>query len=153
MKDFLKQLVASMAICLVASACSQKSVNRSPASKPQFTIAPGDLIGFATVTTNSAPSGAQPAYVIHLRFTNTKAEAFRQFTHEHINQQVQLSVGSEVVAEPFINAEVPDGRTDLSFASPDKAHAVANLLAKRFYETTGGGKVGNDTPPAIHVGS
>ena len=138
-------------ICFFASACSHKGENTAPSGKLQFMITPKDLIGFAEVTTNSIPSGTNATFIIHLQFTNAKSDEFRKFTREHINQQVQLLVGSKVVAEPFIVAEISNGQEDLKFASPDEAHMVANLLGKTFFENYGYQKIDVRAPPKIYV--
>jgi preprotein translocase subunit SecD len=86
-------------------------------------------------------SGSNVTFAIHLRFTDAKAAELRKFTQEHINHQVQLLAESNVIAEPFIAAEISNSQVDLSFASSSEAHAVANLLAPTFYENYGFNKL------------
>ena len=139
MKHIIKGYTVLLAVSLFAAACSRKSestVSTSKprsidASKPQFTIAAADLAVPSKIGTNSAPSGTNASIVIHLQFSTEKAEEFRQFTREHLNQKMQLLVGSKVVAEPFIVAEVSGGQADLTFSSLDDAKAVADSLNKR----------------------
>src|SRR6266481_1284198 len=131
----IKIAILSLVLVLIASACSHtpqrgRSYTLEP-SKPQFTIAPADLAGPAVLATNSSPSGAHGTIVLHLQFSPAKTDAFRIFTRDHTNQQTQLVVGSKVVAEPFIVAEISDGRADLAFSSFDEARAVKGLLSRK----------------------
>ena len=131
----IKIAILSLVLVLIASACSHapqrgRSYTLDP-SKPQFTIAPADLAASAVLATNSSPSGAHATIVIHLQFSPAKTDAFRSFTRDHTNQQTQLVVGSKVVAEPFIVAEITDGRADLAFSSFDEARAVKDLLSNK----------------------
>jgi preprotein translocase subunit SecD len=131
----IKVSVSGLVLVLLASACSQTAqrVRSSTleAGKPQFTIAPADLAAPAVLATNSSPSGANATIVIQLRFTAAKTEAFRRFTREHMKQQTQLVVGSKVVAEPTIAAEISDGRADIAFSSFEDARAVRDSLSKK----------------------
>jgi preprotein translocase subunit SecD len=84
-----------------------------------------------SIATNSSPSGANATIVIRLAFTAAKADQFRKFTREHMNQQTQLVVGAKTVAEPFISAEISDGHADMVFSAFDEARAVRDLLTKK----------------------
>jgi preprotein translocase subunit SecD len=156
MKHFLKPWAGCLAILMITAACSPKNdapvVNTpsTPKGKPQFTIIPNDVAGIAEVTTQSMP-GTNAEYAIHLQFTDAKAEMFREFTRQHVNQQVQLFVSGHVVAEPVIGAEISNGQADLVFSTPDEAHAVASLLTKTLYQANLARKVGDQTPPAHNL--
>jgi preprotein translocase subunit SecD len=131
----IKVVAQSVLVLLLASACSRttqrgRSYTLDP-SKPQFTIAAADLAAPPMLGTNSAPSGAHPTIVLRVRFTAARADAFQKFTRDHKNQQTQLVVRSKVVAEPFVAAEIPDGRVDLAFSSVDEAREVRDWLSKR----------------------
>jgi len=128
MKHIIKQAVAFLAFALLAAACSQKT--ESATGKPQFAIAAGDLAVPAEVGTNGAGSG-HDTIVVHLQFSAARTEAFRKFTHEHMNQQTQLVVGSKVVAEPYVVTEISDGKADLDFSSLEQARAVMDSLEKK----------------------
>ena len=131
----IKTAVFTQILVLLASACShtaQRGQNYTlDPSKPQFTITATDLATPAVLTTNSSPSGANATIILHVQFTVAKTEAFRTFTREHMEQQTQLVVGSKVVAEPTIVAEISDGRADIAFSSFDDALAVKNSLSKK----------------------
>lgn len=96
----------------------------------QFTITASDLAVPAEISTNGVGTG-HDTIVIDLQFSADKADEFRKFTREHINQQTQLLVGSKVVAEPYIQSEISDGQVDLSFSSADQARSVVDTLNKR----------------------
>jgi preprotein translocase subunit SecD len=133
MKHIIKPFVTLLAISLLASACSHKaasSVSATSTSKPQFTIAASDLAVPAEIGTNGVGSG-HDTVVIHLQFSASRSDEFRQFTRDHINQDIQLLVGTKVVAEPHIISEISGGKADLAFSSADQAQAVADSLNKR----------------------
>jgi hypothetical protein len=96
----------------------------------QFTIGAADLAMPAALGTNGVGTG-NDTIVIHLQFSASRADEFRQFTREHINQNIQILVGTEVVSEAHIIAEISSGQADLSFSSADQARAVADSLNKR----------------------
>src|ERR1051326_2740446 len=131
----IKVSISGLALVLIASACSHTTQRVKSytldAGKPHFTIAAADLAAPAILATNSSPSGANATLVIQLQFTAAKTEAFRTFTREHMKQQTQLVVGSKVVAEPTIVAEISDGRADIAFSSFEGARAVRDSLNKK----------------------
>jgi hypothetical protein len=106
---------------------SKDSITTNPA---QFTIAAADLAVPAQVSTNGTGSGNE-SIIVHLQFSADKADEFRKFTREHINQQIQLLVGSKVVAEPYLRSEISSGQADITVSSVDQAQAVADSLNKR----------------------
>jgi hypothetical protein len=127
MKHIIKLFVALLAVSLLASACSRKTKSAISRGEPQFTITAADLAVPAEIGTNGIDSG-HATIVIHLQFSTGKADEFRKFTRAHANQQIQLLVGSNVVAEPRIFAEISDGRADLAFPSIDQARPIADAL-------------------------
>src|ERR1035441_10575206 len=135
MKHIIKPFVTLLAISLLASACSHKTESSVPTNstnstnKPQFTIAAADLAVPAELGTNGVGTG-HDTIVIHLQFSAAKADEFRKFTREHVKQQIQLLVGSKVVAEPYISAEISGGKADIACSSIDQAQPVADTLNK-----------------------
>lgn len=133
MKQMFKPFVTLLGILLLASSCSHKtesSVSATSTNKPQFTIAATDLAVPAEIGTNGVGSGHE-TLVIHVQFSAGRSDEFRQFTRNHINQDIQLLVGTKVVAEPHILAEISGGKADLTFSSATQAQAVADSLNKR----------------------
>jgi preprotein translocase subunit SecD len=133
MRHIFKPLFTVLVISLLASACSHKTGTSAPTNsasdtnKPQFTIGPSDLAAPAQIATNGVGSG-HDTVVIHLQFSTGKSDEFRRFTRDHINQEVQILVGTNVVAAPHIMTEISGGKADLAFSSLDQAKAVADSL-------------------------
>lgn len=107
----MKNTLLSLAIILFMTACSPQAESTST---PQFSVAAGDIT-----------SASAEATVVHIEFTKPKAEAFRKFTKEHVNQKIQVVVGTKVVAEPVIRTEIPSGKIDVSFSSAEEAQKFA----------------------------
>ncbi len=95
-----------------------------------FTIAASDLAVPATIRTNGVGSGNE-TIVIHLQLSASRADELRVFTRDHINQDMQLLVGTKVVAEPHIVGEISGGESELSFSSAAQARDVLDLLNRR----------------------
>jgi preprotein translocase subunit SecD len=130
MRHIIKPFVLCLAASLLTSACSHKTESSGPPSKPQFIIAAADLAGPAEISTNGIGTG-HDTIVIHLQFSAKRADEFRQFTREHLNQDTQLVVGTRVVAEPHVAAEISGGQADLSFSTFDQAKVVADALSQK----------------------
>ncbi|MBK9140764.1 MAG: hypothetical protein IPM17_18755 [Verrucomicrobia bacterium] len=79
----------------------------------------------------SPSSPTQETAVIHLEFSPEAARAFRAFTRDHLNTQIQIAVGSTIVAEPVIRSEIAAGRLEVHFTSPDEARAFAASLVQQ----------------------
>ena len=135
----MKSFATFLAISLLVSACSRKTESTVPvsepisvdASKPHFTISAGDLAVPAKVGTRVVGSGHDVAIFIHLEFSPAKADEFHKFTREHLNQQTQLLVGTNVFAEPTVMAEISGGQSDIACGSIDHAKAVADALKQK----------------------
>jgi preprotein translocase subunit SecD len=111
------------------SSCASKAQSDAPPTKPQFVIMAGDVISTSVeVVTGKTP---QDLSVVHLEFSGAKAAEFRQFTKDHLNQKVQIVVGTKIAEEPIIRAEIPSPKIDLTFSSPDEARAIADILIKK----------------------
>jgi hypothetical protein len=98
--SIMKSALLSLAIILIVTACSPKA-ERTSTGTPQFSVVAGDI------TSASAESE-----VVHIEFSKAKAEALRKFTKEHLNQKIQVVVGTNVVAEPVVRSEIPGGQTE-----------------------------------------
>ena len=129
----MKYATLSLMLALTVSACSHKTESTPNAGSTQFSIAAGDVVSTSVeVVTGRVPSSpTQEMAVVHLEFSGAKAAAFRQFTKDHINQKVQIMVGTNVVEEPVIRAEIPSRKIELSFSSPEEARAIADSLSKK----------------------
>jgi preprotein translocase subunit SecD len=129
----MKNATFSLMLALVASACSPKTESTVTAGSTQFSIAAGDVVNTSVeVVTGRVPSSpTQETAVVHVEFSGAKAAEFRKFTKEHLNQKIQIMVGEKIVAEPVIRAEIPSPKIELTFSSPDEAHAIADSLSKK----------------------
>jgi preprotein translocase subunit SecD len=126
----MKTIILSLVLVLFVSACSRKAATGTP----QFSIAAGDVVGAASVeiVTGRVPSSpTQETAVVHLQFSSAKAAEFRQFTKDHLNQKVQILVGTKVVEEPVIRAEIPSPKIELMFSSSNEAQVVTDSLSKK----------------------
>src|SRR3954451_11291215 len=109
-------ITLALLLVSVVVSCSQQTTKTQPkqpvmaidAAKPHFTVAPGDLSSPAVLATN-APTTPRATIVVKLQFNATATEAFKRFTHDHIDRQIQFIAGSNVVAEPYIKSEIPHG--------------------------------------------
>ena len=129
----MKITTFSLMLLLSASVWSSKAQNTIATNTPQFSIAAGDVVSTSVevVTGRMPASPAQEIATLHLKFSKAKAAEFREFTKKHIKQKVQIMVGTNVVAEPVIRAEILGPKIELGFSSPEKAHAVADSLRKK----------------------
>jgi preprotein translocase subunit SecD len=133
----MKNTTISLLLVLFTSACSHKTETTPTTSTgdttPQFAIAAGDVTNTSVeVVTGRVPSSpTQEMAVVHLELLGAKAAEFRQFTKDHINQKVQIMVGTKVVEEPVIRAEIPSPKIELMFSSPDEARVIADSLSKK----------------------
>ena len=115
----MKNALLGLAIMLFVTACSPKS-ERAGTGTPRFSVVASDI------TSASAESA-----VVHIEFSKARAEAFRKFTKEHLDQKIQVVVGTKVVAEPAVRSEIPGGKIDVSFSSPEDAQAFAASLSEK----------------------
>ena len=97
----MKTTILSLLLILFASACSHKTESSVTADTSQFPMAAGEVVSTSVeVVTGRLPSSpTQETAVVHLEFSRAKAAEFRKFTREHLNQKVQIMVGTNVVQE------------------------------------------------------
>jgi preprotein translocase subunit SecD len=115
----MKNALLSLVIMLFVTACSPKS-ERAESGTPQFPIAVDDIM-----------SASAESAVVHIEFSKAKAEAFRQFTKEHLGQKIQVVVGTNVVAEPMVRSEISGGKIVVSCSSSENAQALAAKLSQK----------------------
>ena len=129
----MENTTLSLLLVLFVSACSHKTESTSTAGLPQFSIAAGDVASTSVETvTGSVPSSpTQAMTMVHVELSGAKGAEFRQFTKDHVNQKVQILVGTKVVQEPMIAAEIVSPKVDLLYSSKDEAQSVADLLSKK----------------------
>ena len=122
----MKNTTLSLILVLFVSACSHKTESTVITGSTEFSIAAGDV----TAAPVMRPTGSTEA-LVDVHFSSTKSAEFSQFTASHLNQKVQILVGTKVVAEPVIRAAITGGQIQLHFATPEEAQAVADSLTKK----------------------
>ena len=129
----MKNALLSVVVALLVSACSQKPEPTATTGTPQFSVSAGDIItsSVEVVAGRVLSSPTQETAVVHIEFSKAQAEAFRKFTRDHLDKQVQIVVGSKVVSEPVIRAEIPGGQIEVHFSSPEEAQAFAASLSQK----------------------
>ena len=123
----MKNVTVSLLFVLFVSACSPKTESIVTTGTPQFSFAAGD-VATASIQT---PAASSNAVVVDVHFSSIKTAEFSKFTQEHLNQKVQILVGTKVVAEPVILAALTGGEVQLHFATSEEAKAMADSLTKQ----------------------
>jgi preprotein translocase subunit SecD len=129
----MKSALLSLLVALLASACSQRTEPTATTGTPRFSVSSGDIItsSVEVVAGRVLASPTQETAVVHIEFSKARAEAFRRFTNEHLDQKVQIVVGRNVVSEPVIRTEIPGGKIEVHFSSPEEARAFAASLSQK----------------------
>lgn len=132
----MKPALLGLIVVLIASGCSQKTettVGTTASVPPQFAIVPGNVVtAWVQVVTGRVPSiPTQQVAVVRLELSGAEAARFQKFTKDHLNQKVQIVVGTNVVEEPVIAAEIPGPEIELMLPSPSRARAIAEALSKK----------------------
>ncbi len=131
----MKAAALNLILLLLVAACSQEAQRTVVATggTPQFAIAPADVsTTWVSVVTGRIPSSpTQETAILQLRLSGTKAAQFRDFTRAHVNHRIQVMVGTNIVEEPVIRAEIPGPNLELLFPSAKDAQAIASFLSKK----------------------
>jgi preprotein translocase subunit SecD len=129
----MKNTTISLLLVLFVSACSHKTESNATAGLPKFSIAVGDVVSTSieTVTGHVSSSPTQAVTMVHIELSGAKGAEFRQFTKDHVSQKVQILVGTKVVQEPVIFAEIESPKIDLLYSTPAEAQTIADLLSKK----------------------
>ena len=128
----MKNTTLSLLLVLFVSACSHKTESNATAGLPEFSIAVGDVVSTSVETaTGHASSPTQEMSLVHIQLSSAKGAEFRQFTKDHVSQKVQILVGTKVVQEPVIFAEIESPKIDLLYSTPAEAQSIADLLSKK----------------------
>jgi len=129
----MKNTTISLLLVLFVSACSHKTESSVVTGTPQFQIAAGDVTSASVqpVNGNADLAAAHMTAVVDVVFSSSKAAEFQKFTQEHLNQKVQILVGTNIVVEPMVRSAIPSGEIELSFSTPEAAQAIADILTKK----------------------
>jgi preprotein translocase subunit SecD len=133
----MKNTTISLLLVLFVSACSHKTESTqtisTDGSTPQFSIAASDVSSASVQTATNSPNlvAAHKTAQVDVHLSTKAAADFQRFTQEHLNQKVQILVGTNVVAEPVIRAVLSRGELPLNFSTPEEAQAVVDSLSKK----------------------
>jgi len=120
-----KIVLLGLILLLSASACSRKGAkNAASAGPPRLILAAKDIASPVEVVTNRFGTAE-----LLVKLSASKAEELRKLSQAHLNEQVELVVGSKVVAKPLMRHQISGGEFKLSFSSPDEARSVADSLS------------------------
>jgi len=130
----MKNTTLSLLLVLFVSACSHKTESTvTTTGTPQFSVAASDVSTASVQIATNTPNlvAANKTALVDVRLSGKAATDFQKFTRDHMNQQVQILVGTNVVAEPVIRAAISSGELPLSFSTPEEAQAVVDSLSKK----------------------
>jgi preprotein translocase subunit SecD len=124
----MKITILSLILILLVSACSHKSREFANAADTNFVFSAEDITSPAEVVTDRFGT-----FHVDVKLSGVKADDLRQFTQAHLNQQVEISFGSNVLTRPIIREVIPNGEIMETFPSSEsnEAWTVANLLNKK----------------------
>ena len=117
----------SMALILVATGCSKKESVVAP-TQAQFVLKAGDIASPVHVTTNKF--GQFDVYKLSVEFSNDEQAKFREFEQAHLNQNIQILAGSEVLMTWHLSGVSSPSTMSLPYQTPDKALLIADSLTK-----------------------
>ena len=107
----MKTKLLSLAAVLLLSGYSGQSQSSPPSDVPQFQIGAGDVSKMSMKLIKGDPSiPTQAEYHVQLGLSTARATDFQKFTHQHVNQKVQIVLGTNVVAELIIRSEITNGK-------------------------------------------
>jgi hypothetical protein len=138
----MKNTTLGLILVLFASACSHKTESNVVTDTPQFVVTAVDVstasvqpvAGNANMGASHKSNllAAHKTAVVDVVFTSSKTAEFQRFTQEHLNQKVQILVGSQVL--PVISTAstaIASSKFQLAFSTPDEAQAFADSLTKK----------------------
>jgi preprotein translocase subunit SecD len=131
----MQRLIASLAmICVIICGCNRRreaASGQNPVSAvPQFYITDQDLQSVSPVDGAFNQNSSGP-FVISIKLNGNKSTEFHDFTANHLNQKVQVIVGTNIVVEPVIRAILSGQDIVISRPSLNDANALMKLLKQR----------------------
>jgi hypothetical protein len=122
----MKIAILNLVLVLFVIGCSKKDNAVTPA---QFTLGVGDITSPVEVITNGA--GAITNYSISVEFSSSEQSRFREFEQQHLNQDIQILAGSEVLmGMQHIQGISSPVTFKIPYASSEEAQAMADALNK-----------------------
>ena len=127
----MKTILLSLTAFLLLGGYSGQSQNSPASGAPRFQLGPGDVAKMSKQLIKGDPSVPRQAqYKVRLDLSGAKATEFQKFTQLHLNQKVQIVIGTNVVAEPIVSSEVTDGKNVL-FCPTDEIKRITEPFPKR----------------------
>ncbi len=99
-----------IAAILLLGGYSGPSQSSPPLIVPQFHLGRTDVSKMSKSLIKGNPSIPRPdCYIFHLALSDARAIDFQKFTRQHLNEKVEIVLGTNVIAEPIIRSEVTNG--------------------------------------------
>jgi len=148
----MKTTALSLVLLLFVSACSPKG-DSVTGSKPQFVIAPSDIVGgggLVTKLNRAKLVDTNMTAAVWIRLSDKAAHNLEIFSREHLNQRVQFQLGTNVVEETMYSV-ITNRELDLFFPSTDEAMEVHGVVADALPKnrTATGTTVANKATPVV----
>jgi hypothetical protein len=121
MHSFMKNIILSLMLVIFASACSRTAL-------PRFSIPPGEV---AATSVEVIPAHKNTVVAVHVGLSSAMAADLRQFSKDHLKQQVQIIVGTNVVGKLVFRRPLPSTNFALFYSSRQEAQEVAELLSNK----------------------
>ncbi len=122
----MKTIILSLSAFLLLSACFGAA-----SALPQFRINPADVSAISMKLIQGGPLfPTNEEYVVHMALSKPRADEFRSFTKAHMNEKVQILLGTNVVSEPVLESQVTDGKVVLHCPS-DQIAKIKGAFPKR----------------------
>jgi hypothetical protein len=125
----MKNIICVSMLALVILGCTKLAENH-PAALAQFVITPQEVKSASVETMTVVKTGRKLA-ALEVQFSQDKAAEYRHFTQEHLNQRIQVLVGTNVIVEPWVTSADKTGKLEVSISDFEKAQKLADLLATK----------------------
>lgn len=136
----MKRLAFGLMLALIIPGCARDTENYSdaltlraenrPSGKAQFFVTPNDVLSASVQTLTVVRTGRKLAE-LDVQFSNEKAAEYQQFTQRHLNQRIQVMVGTNIIVEPWIFSAETSGKLEVSLSDFERAQRLADLLARK----------------------
>jgi hypothetical protein len=127
----MKNTTLSLLLVLFVSACSHKTETTvtSNTGTLQYSILATDVDSTSVKTLTNGTSAPKTRVIVV--FSDAKAAEFKKFTQDHMNQTVQILVGTNIAATAGIGGVMPGNKIDFDFSTSDEAKKITDYLAKK----------------------
>jgi hypothetical protein len=136
----MKSLAFVLMLPLVVAGCARQMASYSEIPMPrvenpgysmaQFYVTPYDVSSASVQTLTVVRTGRKLAQ-LDVLFSSDKAAEYHQFTEQHLNQRIQVLVGTNVIVQPWIFAADTSGKLEVSISDFERAQRLADLLARK----------------------